>query len=228
MQPYFFPYLGYFQLMNLVDTYVVYDDVCYIKGGYVNRNWLLANGKKQQINLVLSGASPNLLFKEIEVSSASLWRKKLLTTIHNAYIKAPYFEQVLPIIKEVINNPEPALSLYLLHSFEVIAEYLSINTKFVLSSSIPKDNMLKGQDKVLAMCKELKCSTYINAIGGQSLYSNNDFLKNNIKLDFIKMGDIKYKQFNNEFIPFLSIIDVLMFNSKEQVKGMLKQYEFQI
>ena len=105
-----------------------------------------------------------------------------------------------------------------------MADYLDIKTKLTVSSTIEKDNELKGQDKVLEICKRLGATEYYNAIGGQELYSFDVFKENGIELSFLKTGDIRYAQYDNEFQPSLSMIDVLMFNSKEQIKEMLEDY----
>lgn len=143
MQPYFFPYIGYWQLINAVDKYVIYDDVNYIKGGWINRNRILINDKPSFINLKMNGSSPNKLIKEIHVSNDNRWKNKLLKSIELSYRKAPFFEMSFPIIEEIINHDEVNLSLYLENLIKRIAEYLEMNTEFVLSSNIEKDNSLK-------------------------------------------------------------------------------------
>ena len=95
----------------------------------------------------------------------------------------------------------------------------------MLSSEIKKDNLLRAQNRIIEINKQLHSSVYINAIGGQELYNYEDFKKEGIELKFIKMKDIEYKQFDNVFIPNLSMIDVLMFNSKNQIQIMLNNYE---
>lgn len=227
MQPYFFPYLGYWQLMNAVDTYVVYDDVNYIKGGRINRNTILLEGKAHNINLILCGASPNLCINEVRVSGESLWREKLLRTIFQAYKKAPFSEQVMPIIEDIVNNQEENLAKFLLHSFETIGTYLGIQTKLILSSDIPKNNDLKGRYKLYDIFSTLGTTEYYNSVNGISLYAEHsaEFTENGIALHFLKMNPVEYPQFRNEFIPNLSIIDVMMFNSQEQCRELLKQYE---
>lgn len=224
MQPYFFPYIGYWQLINAVDKYVIYDDVNYIKGGWINRNRILINDKTSIINLRMNGASPNKLIKEVQVSSDNQWKKKLLKTIEQSYKKAPYFEKNFQIIEEIINYDEVNLSPYLENSINKIAEYLDIKTEIILSSNIIKDNSLKGQDKIIEICKNLEVTEYYNAIGGVELYSTRDFEANEIKLKFVETKSIKYKQFNNEFVSNLSIIDVMMFNSKEEIRKILGMY----
>lgn len=222
MQPYFFPYIGYWQLLNYVDTYVVYDDVNYIKGGWINRNFILANGKKSLLTLQLKKASPNKLINEIEIGDNF---NKKLKTISQAYSKAPFFDSIFPIIESLFMSSESNLAFFLFESIKKISEYLEIKTSILLSSSLQKDNSLSGQDKIVNICQKLEADTYVNAIGGQDLYSKNIFLENNIKLDFLKSNSIEYPQFNNEFIANLSMIDVLMFNSPSQIKEYLSRFE---
>jgi hypothetical protein len=222
MQPYFFPYIGYWQLLNYVDTYVVYDDVNYIKGGWINRNFILANGKKSLLTLQLKKASPNKLINEIEIGDNF---NKKLKTISQAYSKAPFFDSIFPIIESLFMSSESNLAFFLFESIKKISEYLEIETSILLSSSLQKDNSLSGQDKIVNICQKLEADTYVNAIGGQDLYSKNIFLENNIKLDFLKSNSIEYPQFNNEFIANLSMIDVLMFNSPSQIKEYLSRFE---
>ena len=224
MQPYFFPYIGYFQLINAVDKFIIYDDVNYIKGGWINRNRILINDKPSFINLKMNGSSPNKLIKEIHVSNDNRWKNKLLKSIELSYRKAPFFEMSFPIIEEIINHDEVNLSLYLENLIKRIAEYLEMNTEFVLSSNIEKDNSLKGQDKVIEICKSLGAKEYYNAIGGVELYSAENFNSYGIELRFLRTEYIEYKQFKNDFSPYLSIIDVMMFNSKEEIMNILDMY----
>ncbi len=224
MQPYFFPYIGYWQLMNLVDLYVIYDDVNYIKGGWINRNRILSNGTDIYINLPIIGASPNKLINEVKVNINEKMINKVLNTIKGCYSKAPYFNEIYPLIEKIMVNKEENIALFLKYSFEVICDYLEINTKFILSSNLQKNSELKGQDKVIHICKVLNSDEYYNAIGGKELYSKEIFDSNNLKLYFIETKIKEYKQLKNNFIPGLSIIDILMFNSKNECKKMLNEY----
>lgn len=225
MQPYFMPYIGYWQLLSAVDKYVVYDDVNFIKGGWINRNRILLNGKVQNINLPMEGASSNKLINEIKVSSNSILRNKVLKTIYMAYHKTPYFEIVYPILERVLMNEETNIAKFIFYSIKEVCTYLDIETELILSSSLDKNNQLKSKDKVLEICKVLCCDEYYNAIGGKELYSVEEFEEHGVQLYFLKTKDIIYKQFNNSFESNLSIIDVLMFNSKEQIKALLGEYE---
>lgn len=225
MQPYFLPYIGYWQLLNAVDTYVIYDDVNFIKGGWINRNRILINNEVKLFNIQMKGASPNKLINQIELADNTIWKKKILRTIENNYKKAPYFIDVFPVLEKIINYDNNNLALYLKNSLEIICNYLGIKTKLVLSSDIKKNNELKAQDKVIHICKLLGADEYYNAIGGQELYCYQDFNDSGIKLSFLKTNDIKYKQFNNEFKSNLSILDILMFNCKDDILEMLLDYD---
>ena len=221
MQPYFLPYIGYFQLINAVDKYVIYDDVQYIKGGWINRNFILLNGERFLINLLLSGASSNKTINEIEVQSNQV---KLKKTIESAYKKAPMFDKVFPVLINIMEYEKKELGQFLGNSIKELCNYMSINTELIYSSKIKKNNTLKAQDKVMQICNILKADKYLNAIGGQALYNKDDFKKQNIELHFLNSSSKPYTQFNNEFVPYLSIVDVLMFNSVEKVKDMLNDY----
>lgn len=225
MQPYFFPYIGYWQLLNLVDTYVIYDDVNYIKKGWINRNRILVNGKPQYFNLSLSKASQNKKINELEIAMGKEEKKKFLKTVHLNYSKAPCFEQVYVLLEEVLNDEECNLAKFLENSIHKIAAFLEIKTHIINSSAIEKDNALKGQEKIIAINRKLGSTHYINAVGGKELYTQERFEKEKIRLNFLETNEIVYQQFNHEFIPNLSIIDVMMFNDKENIKKMLGEYQ---
>ena len=221
MQPYFMPYIGYWQLMAAVDTYVVYDDVNYIKGGWVSRNNILLNGQKHMFTITLNAASPNKLFNEITIKDDF---KKFSRLIESAYRKAPYYDEVNALLERIYSYEDRSLGAFMMNSFQVVLDYLEIDTKLILSSSVEKDNSLKAKDKVKHICHLLGAETYYNAIGGQELYDKDDFKADGIDLHFVKTDLTAYPQFKNDFIPGLSIIDVLMHNGKEGTKQLLNEY----
>lgn len=220
MQPYFFPYIGYFQLIRAADTFVIYDDVNFIKQGWINRNRILLNNAPHYINLGLSGASSFKKIHEIEVR-----KSKVLKTIISSYKKAPYFSSAIQTIEAILEYDEPNLSLFLEHSLRVLAGEFGIKANIIVSSDITKNNELRGQDKIVELCKLLNAETYINAIGGVSLYDRESFAKEDIVLKFIKSHNLTYRQFTDDFSPWLSIIDVMMFNPTEKISDMLNAYE---
>ena len=224
MQPYFFPYIGYWQLINAVDQYVVYDDIQFIKGGWINRNRILLDGQIKYFNVPMLGASPNKLINEISVNTNPKLANKNLRVIEGAYKKAPYFNKIFPLLREIICSSQENLAQYLFKSIQIICSYLDIRTRLILSSELPKDCSLKGQEKILTICRLLGASEYYNAIGGRELYDFKLFKASNIVLKFLKPDTIFYHQFDADFQENLSIIDIMMFNSKEQIGEMLNQY----
>lgn len=221
MQPYFFPYIGYWQLINAVDTYVIFDDVNYIKKGYINKNSILTSSKAQSIVLELLKISQNKYINEIEIGNNS---QKILKTIQHAYGKAPYFKDVFLLIEDILNYNEKNLAKFLGYSIMKVSSYLELNTSFLYSSDIHKKEDLKGQEKLINISKQLNATQYINAIGGMKLYEKDRFYDDNIKLSFLETNIVEYKQFDNDFIPYLSIIDIMMFNNKDKIKAMLSDY----
>ncbi|MDB5282325.1 MAG: hypothetical protein JWO06_1400 [Bacteroidota bacterium] len=225
MQPYLFPYIGYFQLINSVDKFFVFDDVNYINKGWVNRNRILINGKDNLFTIPLQDASQNRIIKDIEVSPDEKWRKKFLKSIEMAYSKAPYYEFTYSLIKKVMLTEEKLITAIILNSLKEILQHLEIKTEIVVASEVYSYGAIKGVDRILKICESEKADHYINPIGGTELYQKDIFEKNNIQLSFIKSRPVVYPQFKNEFIPWLSIIDVMMFNSKEQIQEYLNAYD---
>jgi len=225
MQPYLFPYIGYFQLINAVDEFVIYDNIEFTKKGWINRNRILVNGKDDYVSFPLKKDSDYLQVCQRQLADTwPLERKKMLNRITASYRKAPFFKTAYPVIEKIILFEDNNLFNFIFHSISQVSEYLGINTSFIVSSGIPVDHTLKAGEKVIEICKSRNAGTYINSIGGLELYSRDDFRKAGIELKFIKSRDIKYDQFNKEFIPWLSIIDVMMFNSNEEIKKMLEFY----
>lgn len=224
MQPYFMPYIGYWQLMNAVDEYVIYDDVTYIKQGWINRNRILVNGEIKYFNLPLIGSSSNKLINEIMVNNDSRVIDKNMRKIENAYKKAPYYKKASELLEQIMRSGKENVASYIKYSFEIICEYLCIDTKIMLSSDLEKDNTLQGQDKIISICHLLNATEYYNAVGGKELYSYETFQEHGIKLSFLKTDTIIYQQFGQDFVPNLSLIDVLMFNSADEIKQMLGRY----
>lgn len=224
MQPYFFPYIGYFQLIAAVDTFIVYDNIKYTKKGWINRNRMLQNSRDAMFSLPLKGASDALDIRERELA-ADFRCDKLLNKIKGAYQSAPYFQQCIPLVEQVVRHEERNLFSFLYHSIVSTCDYLGIDTEVRISSSVDIDHSLKSQDKVLALCKTTGAITYVNPIGGMELYSKEDFLEKGIELKFIKSKPFEYPQFSGDFVPWLSIIDVLMFNPLQDVQNVLGEYE---
>lgn len=221
VQPYLFPYLGYYQLVNMVDKFVFFDDVNYIKKGYINRNNILINGKPFRFTLPLISASQNKIINEIDCSEDY---SKLLKTVKQAYSHAPYYLDVMDLIVDVICSKNRNLSYVSSMSIISVFDYLGLEKDFLYSSNIDYKKNVPGEEKIIEICKSLGASEYINPVGGVSLYSRNNFIKNNMELSFIEKYSYAYNQCDSDFIDNLSMIDVLMWNSKEEVIELLKKY----
>lgn len=222
MQPYLFPYIGYFQLMNMADEFIIYDNIQFSKKGWVNRNRILLNGKDTYITFPLKKDSDYSDIKDRYL--ADTWtsdRKKMLNKIREAYQKAPYFGIAYPVIEKSILSGENNLFRFIFNSLSLLKDYLSIKTPFVISSSIAIDHTLKSEHRIMEICKARGATEYINPIGGLDLYKKEDFKANAINLHFMKTGDIIYPQYRNKFVSSLSVIDVMMFNSKDKIQEYL-------
>jgi len=225
MQPYFLPYIGYFQLIAAVDKFVVYDNVKYTKKGWINRNRMLLNGREDTFSLAIRNAPDSLNVCEREISP-EFDREKLLRRLAGAYRRAPHYAIVFPTIEEIICCGESNLFNYLFQSIVKLSRYLQLKTEFEISSDIPIDHTLTGQDKVLAICNFAHAKTYVNPTGGVDLYSRTAFANCGVELKFLRSLLMEYKQFDSTFVPWLSIVDVLMFNSADAVNELLRtKYE---
>lgn len=226
MQPYFLPYIGYMQLMDAVDTFILYDDVSFINRGWINRNRVLINGQEHLFTIPLKDASQNKRINEVHLADDPKWRSKLLKTIEQGYRKAPCYQQVMPITEKIINFSTDSIADLVYFSLIELNQYLGITTRLVSSSSIYSNADLKAQERILDICRQENATRYINPIGGVELYDKPTFEEGGIKLNFIKAKPVQYSQFGrSDFVPWLSILDVLMFNDIDSVRVLLGEYE---
>jgi hypothetical protein len=217
MQPYFLPYIGYFQLIAAVDLFIVYDNIKYTKKGWINRNRMLQKGKDVMFSLPLKSDSDTLDVRDRELA-ADFNREKLLNQFKGSYRRAPYFAETVPLLEQIVRYEDANLFRFLHHSIIKTCEHLGVTTKIGISSSLAIDHDLKSQNKVLALCRAAGASSYVNAIGGMELYSKEMFQENGIELKFIQSKPFEYQQFGNEFVPWLSILDVMMFNPLDTIR----------
>lgn len=221
MQPYFLPYLGYFQLIAASDVFVLYDNIEYTKKGWINRNRFLRGTEGVTFSLPLKGAPDFLEVRQRELA-ADFNPAKLLNQIKAAYQKAPFFQVTFDLMERIVQFPERNLFRYLHHSLDLLCQHLAIPAKRKISSEVPIDHSLRKQEKVIAFCRSLGASAYINPIGGVELYSKSVFLAHGIELMFLRMKPWEYAQFGGAFVPSLSVLDVLMLNPIEAVRGRVR------
>jgi len=222
MQPYFLPYIGYFQLVSEVDIFVVYDNIKYTKKGWINRNRLLLNGKDALFTLPLASASDALDIQDRRISPG-FDRSSLLNQFRGAYAKAPQFASVFPWLSELVTQEGDNLFDYILGSILKVHSLLGLGAEVIRSSAIPHEAALSGKDRVLGICQSLGASTYVNPIGGLELYDRTEFRDHGVDLRFLRSGPVTYPQFGGTFSPSLSILDVLMFNPLPEVRRHVRE-----
>ena len=226
MQPYFLPYLGYWQLMGYVDKFVVYDDIQFTKKGWIHRNRYLNNGSDQMFTLPLKKDSDYLDVVDRRLSDSwNIEKNKLKRKVEGAYGKSPHFQEAMAIFNECLDCEENNLFNFILGSIKIIKESLDIGTELLVSSEVGETQHLKGQQRVLEICRSLGANEYVNPIGGYELYDRNDFAQEGVELKFHKIGDVTYNQMQRDFLPNLSVLDILMFSGVGGVKKELGSFE---
>lgn len=222
-QPYFLPYITYWQLINASDVFLIGDNYAYIRHGWINRNRILHRGAPTLFGIAVSKASSFSLISELHIADLDKRGKK--SKLYEAYHKAPYYETGIQLVEEILDCQEDVLSEFLISSIKTICRYLDISTPIHRTSELEGNDAFKREGRIYDMCHRLGADTYINPIGGKALYDTDEFEKQGINLRFIKTGDITYQQFGDKFVENLSILDVIMFNSKDEIKEMLGRYE---
>lgn len=223
MQPYFLPYIGYFQLIAAADVFVIYDDIKYTKKGWINRNRMLVNGKPATFTLPLKADSDFLDVRDRSLAG-TFDRTRLLNQFRGAYGRAPHFQEIFPWLSGVIRHEETNLFAYIFNSIQEACSLLEIGTRLVRSSDVPLRDVHAGQDRVIATCKALGAREYLNPIGGVDLYGHEDFGAAGLELRFLRPGVQDYPQFGGAFTPALSIVDVLMFNSVAEARTQVRRH----
>lgn len=244
-QPYFFPYLGFYQLVHAVDRFIIYDNLNYIQYGWINRNrFLVVGGVPTYFNAVTVESSSYKKIRDIKLSPRTNWRRKLLHTFFLNYKKCPFFDETYALLEPIIQHETESLCELATRSLVDVSKHLSINTEIIanptyeqLESDLHRNDLtevfpsitLKHQERkvyrVVAVCQMLQADEFVNAIGGQSLYDKDDFKANGISLSFLQSADEPYQQTSTGYFPNLSIIDVLMNCGREGTIKRLNNYE---
>ena len=224
MQPYFFPYLGYFQLISASDVFVLHDDVQYITGGWINRNRILLNGEERMITFPVQKAAYALPINARKYVSDDQDIKHIVNQVKQAYAKAPCYQQVFPMFEELMSHEGRNVARFNENLIRRICEFIGIRTNIITSSGLNKDDNLRAQARVLDICRIVGATDYTNPIGGTKLYHQEAFQSSGITLRFLATQEERYTQHGDKWIPFLSIIDVLMFNPVQEVQRLLTKY----
>jgi hypothetical protein len=227
MQPYFFPYIGYFQLMSHVDLWVVFDQIQFVNKGWINRNRILHTQHEKQwqyITLPVSQRHRQSRICDLAIANHLQWREKILGKMTIYRQQAPHYRTTVKFIRECLASDAESLSDFLICALRKTANYLAIETPFAYQRDLELDQALirRPGDWALAISKALNAEEYINLPGGYRLFREEDFLSNRINLRFIQPRPRQYQQFRNPFVSGLSIIDLLMWNSLDEIGDMLR------
>jgi len=216
MQPYFLPYVGYFQLVSAVDHFVFYDDAQFIKNGWIERNRYLLDGQAKWFGVPLAKGRHDARINERHVS-ASFSREIVLNKLAFAYRNAPFRVWGLDLVEDLLSQVGPDIARFNGRVLQRLCSILELNTRFSWASDLVFDDACRGESRVIAIASALGASTYINPVGGMHLYDQRRFNDHGLELRFISPRLHEYRQFAGDFVPALSILDLLMFNSVEQV-----------
>ncbi|MCP1605354.1 WbqC family protein [Pseudomonas citronellolis] len=223
MQPYFFPYLGYYQLAGSVDHFVFLDDVAFIRRGFIHRNNILLDGQPFRFTLPVAGASQNMRIDQHHFVGE---HDKFLQVLRHAYRQAPFFDEVFALVESICRMPEQSVASVCAASIQAVFAYLG--RPFSVSFASQKPSALRGQERILELCRLFGADTYHNASGGRSLYSAAAFREQHVQLRFVHGCFPAYQQQKVEnFMPGLSMIDVLMHNPPQAVERMLSMGELE-
>lgn len=221
MQPYLFPYLGYFQLIAAVDKFIILDDVNYKKKGWINRNNILLDGNPYTFTMPISSASQNTKINQLYLPESNQWARRFLKTIAQAYGRARHFQQVSQLLEEILTYSQRNLSDYLSNAIVRVCGYIGMGTEIIGSSSVYGNSELKSEQRIIDICVQMRATKYINSPGGRALYKSESFDKYGIELEFLPSLDASYRQWTDTFTPNLSIIDAMMFNSPSELAALL-------
>jgi len=225
MQPYLLPYIGYFQLIAAADVFVIYDDVKYMRGGWINRNRILLNGAPHWLTLPVEHSGEvrtQIRDTRYQLTEANL--KKLSGQLDAAYRKAPRVAAVRPLLEAILATADPNVAVFNAAAIGAVCQALGIGTKIVRASEIGRDTTLTGQEAVIDICRRLGADHYVNAAGGVDLYQADVFAEQGLKLSFIRSAAPAYRQFAEPFVANLSIADLLMFCEPGQLAEQVAAY----
>lgn len=230
MQPYFFPYIGYYSVLKHVDRYIYLNNVQYIYHGWMNRNRILHPKEGwQYINVPIKKHSRNDVINEVIINNQIEWKKKILNQIEHYKKHAPFYGEVKQLLEKIFSHDFERLSELNISIDQAIAEYLGITTltDVISEMDLRYEKPVKPDEWALNICKALgSVKEYWNAPGGKEFFDAEKYARANIDLKFLKINLHPYKQKGNQFEAGLSIIDGMMFNSVEEINKMLDDFMF--
>lgn len=229
MQPYFFPYIGYFQLLNEVDRWIVFDDTQFIDKGWINRNRILHPDPAKEwqfITLPLARRGQFDKICHISIKTDINWRAQILGKLTLYKKKAPYYRQTIELIHNCFEANEKNLAKFVIRMLRLTADYLGIKTVIeVQSETVLHIGTIEHPGQwALRIAEAVRATEYINLPTGRGIFKQEEFDEAGIKLSFLEPTLLAYPQIGGGFVSGLSIIDVMMFNSPEAVRELLREY----
>lgn len=223
MQPYWFPYIGYFQLIAHSDVFVIRDEVQYTKEGWINRNRFLVAGEPRWITLPVKRAPHRSRISEREYLLEQPEVDRVARRLEEAYRSAPQFEAVRRLVTETMSYDTATVSAFNTNAIEAVLEFIGVDVEVLAASSLQLADGVGGEDRVIEICRRVNATRYLNPIGGRTLYSAERFADGGLELAYLTPGLTPYEQFGGPFVESLSIIDVLMFNDRRAVRAMVTE-----
>jgi len=229
MQPYIFPYLGYFHLIDACDTFVFYDDVSYIKQGWINRNRLQLGTQEYLFTIPLDNPGSFRKIHEIPTHPKLFldWKNKFYKTLEQSYSKAPFYTAMLKIATQTLDTPAENIGEICKTGIYQVCAYLNIQKNWIHSSTQFNNEHLQSVNRVLDICGQTNASHYINASGGRSLYAQEVFQAKGLQLSFVQATLPPYLHNKIPALPGLSILDMIAWVSPEELQHFLKQYKLE-
>ena len=228
MQPYFFPHMGYYSLIHHVDRWIFFDTVQYIRRGWINRNRILKPQEGwQYIQVPVRKHAREMPIKDVRVSDANDWRGRAFRQLEHYQKIAPYYEDVTEFLRDALENDLSSLAELNAHLIAKTFAYLALPFEYEMFSAMDLrlGEVAAPGDWALEISRELEASEYINPPGGREIFDKERFAAASIQLQFLTANPAEYSQRRREFIPGLSILDVMMFNSRDEIHGMLNDFE---
>lgn len=228
MQPYFFPYLGYFSLLENADQFVVFDPVQYIRHGWINRNRILkpSGQQAQYIHVPVAKHARATPIRDIRIATGKHWKKRIFGQIRHYQKQAPYYKDVFPLIEDALQLETDRIVDLNVHCLSTLCRVLEIECEFILFEQIEPDMPPVNQpgEWALSMASVTGADCYVNPVGGVEIFDAHLFKQSRIGLEFLQNNLDEYSQRNESFIPGLSILDVLMFNGFEETNKLIQSY----
>lgn len=229
MQPYFFPYLGYFSLIKESDLFILFDTPQYIRHGWINRNQILNNhGKPFYIMVPLMKMKRETPINQMIIRNNENWQQKLFEQLKVYKNKAPFYHQVTEMLQNVFGKTTDSIVTLNYNAIKEVCSYLDITTPIKIFSEMELDiqDVHAADEWALNICEAIGATNYINPIGGLDFFDQKKYSERGIDIKFLKHLPVEYSQFENEFIPHLSILDVLMFNDPNKIQDLLGDFKY--